>query len=156
MSCKTSRARSSHSQTTASLKSPSLKLLRVGVGVADTLQCSHLIWNPGARHVIDSSILLNLSLPSNFHPVGAQFTVSHHPLLDILPWPSVREKLIRAFAAPEHLRPPVARDALAIPQMMYDMDDASEGFRIHGPNGAKEEDWEVGQRYFINWWWALN
>lgn len=135
---------------------PLFKLMRAGLNVAKALQSAQNIWDPSASHVIDASILPFLSLPPNFFPVRTQLTIPHHPLFDIFPWPVVREKLIQVFALPAELRPPSAKDPMAIMNMVYDIDDDHEGFKITGSEGLDGQNWEIGQRFFRNWWWALD
>lgn len=60
------------------------------------------------------------------------------------------------FSQPENFRPPSARDPLAIMKMIGDMDDTEEGFRISGDDGLDSQNWEIGQAFFNNWWWALS
>jgi hypothetical protein len=54
------------------------------------------------------------------------------------------------------MRPPAARDPLALMQLIFDMDDSAEGFQFAGAEAHKETNWEVGQAFFTNWWWALD
>jgi hypothetical protein len=41
-------------------------------------------------------------------------------------------------------------------QLIFDMDDSAEGLRFAGAEAYKETNWEVGQAFFTNWWWALD
>lgn len=138
------------------LEMPALKVMRAGLLVASTLACTDNIWNPAFTHVVDASLSASLQLPGNFQPVRAQLFIPHHPLFDILPWPSVRARLIQVFSSPPEMRPPLARDPLAVAYMVYDIDDESDGFRIEGEDGLDEKAWIVGQKFFTNWWWALD
>jgi hypothetical protein len=138
------------------LDMPVMKVMRAGLSIATALSCADTIWDPTFSHVLDAGMIDYASLPANIYPITAQLLVPHHPLLDILPWPSVRQKLIQVFASPLHERPPAARDPLAIMCMLYDIDDESEGFRIEGDVGVDEKAWIVGQKFFSNWWWALD
>lgn len=54
------------------------------------------------------------------------------------------------------MRPPSARDPLAVMHLLMDIDDESEGFRIHGEDGFDDKNWEIGEKFFQNWWWALD
>jgi hypothetical protein len=137
-------------------------------------------------HVLSASIPALASLPTNLHPVNAQLTIPHHPLLDVLPWPSVREKLICMLSLPSALRPPVAqeedsdevqspsytsstcrgaRQSKAIIQLVQDIDDFQDGggIRVHGNtttwcegNELVEDAWEVGDVFYRKWWWCLD
>ncbi|KAL5341269.1 hypothetical protein BJX70DRAFT_395989 [Aspergillus crustosus] len=96
------------------------------------------------------------SLPLHLHPTQTQLSLPHHPLLDILPWPSTRDKLIQIFNLPPSLRPKSAQDRLGILRLVYDMEDESgEGVKIHGEDVFDERNWEIGQVVFERWWWAF-
>jgi hypothetical protein len=78
-------------------------------------------------------------------------------MLDILPFPTLRTKLIVVFSLPPALRPPKARDDMALVQLAYDIDDDAEGLRIVGEGmSLREDEWEVGMKVFENWWWAFD
>jgi hypothetical protein len=97
-------------------------------------------------------------------------TIPHHPFLDALPWPSVREKLICIFSLPSMCRPAIAQDdddeegtSKPIMRLVTDLDDHRDGVRIHGnlvgwgsSNELAEEAWEVGEVFYKNWWWCLD
>ena len=135
---------------------PALKLMRIGLHAAEKIGCTDMMWNPAARHVLNFSDSSVSDLPLNMWPTNAQTCVTHHPLFDILPWPSVRDKMIYAFDLPLLQRPPAARDANAIANIIYDMDDPTEGFRVSGQEGFEPGNWEVGQAFFQKWWWSLD
>lgn len=133
---------------------PVLKVLNVINPIAATLNVSHVIWDLNFQWTADP--LLFMTLPKTFQPTPAQQTIPHHPFFDVLPWPSLREKLICVFSMPEQMRPPSARGPMALAQMSMDIDDFSEGWRVEGGTGMSEEDWEIGQAFFRHWWWALD
>ncbi|ORY08448.1 hypothetical protein BCR34DRAFT_603534 [Clohesyomyces aquaticus] len=142
----------------SSLPLPLLPALRAFGTIATLLNVTAHIWNPFYTHL--SPIHPHPSLPPNLHPTPAQLTIPHHPVLDILPWPSVREKLICILALPDPLRPPIARSnpssflslssiispfsptpsiteggqshGQAVMQMVQDLDDFESGVRVHG------------------------
>ena len=134
---------------------PILKTLQCFADWARTIGCLELLFSH------DASILWTIqspaipSLPSNMQPTVVQLNIPHHPILDILPWPSVRTKLIYAFSLPMEQRPGVARTEMALIQLAYDIEDEKDGFIVHG-DGRKTEDWEVGSLFLKNWWWALD
>ena len=138
------------------LEMPVLKIMRTGMEIATRLRCETTIWDPATTHLLPRNVGTLANLPPDFHPVEAQIMIPHHPLLDILPWPQVRSKLILLFSMPAYLRPPAARDALALIQLVYDLEDESEGCRILGEDGFSAASWEVGQKVFSNWWWAFD
>lgn len=137
----------------ATLEVPVLNALRAGLAVANLLDCANSIFDPFALRTLTPQ---PQSVPLNLQPTDVQQRIPHHPLLDILPWPSVRTKLICALSLPAPLRPPPARDSMAIMQIVFDIDDTAEGFRVNGMNEFDGKAWEVGEAFFRNWWWALD
>ncbi|KAL2823667.1 hypothetical protein BDW59DRAFT_180560 [Aspergillus cavernicola] len=96
------------------------------------------------------------TLPPHLHPTATQRLLPHHPMLDILPWPSTRDKLIQIFNLPTPLRPKSAQDPIGMVRLAYDMeDDSGEGIRIHGADPFEPGGWEIGQVVFERWWWAF-
>lgn len=140
----------------ATLEVLELRVLKAGLGIAEMLGCSDSVYDFTASRVFDSTTLPIAQLPSNLVSTDVQRRVPHHPIFDILPWPSVRTKFICIFAQPDQMRPPAARDPMAIMQLIFDMDDPAEGLRVTGSQVYEEENWEIGQAFFTNWWWALD
>ena len=132
---------------------PILKTLKAGGMIAQMIGCETLLWDPTSRWTIATPTFPGL--PDNMQPTQAQLTIPHHPLFDILPWPQLRTKLICVFAMPEQQRPTNARDEMALVRCAYDIEDATDGFRVNG-EGMNTDDWEVGEAFFKNWWWALD
>jgi hypothetical protein len=101
---------------------------------------------------------LAVSLPDNYHPTALQKAVKHHPVLDLLPWPSVRSKILHILTLPMEFRPQRAKGDLpnVTMQLMLDMKDAGGGLRVWGSNPFDENNWEVGPVFFQQWWWALD
>ena len=100
-------------------------------------------------------------LPHNYRPTHSQKSVNHHPIIDVLPWPSAREKILQMLMLPLAFRPPRMRragDSMAglMMQMVFDMKDAGGGLRIWGSDPFNADNWEVGQVFFEGWWWALD
>lgn len=136
-----------------------LNLLRGAMTVAKSLQVDSIIWSLDATSPFYGSAVSPSSfshLPINLRPTSTQRHYPHHPVLDILPWPSVRDKLILVFAQPIDLRPPNARTPTALLDLAYDMEDSSEGIRISGSDPFASDNWEVGEKMFRNWWWSMN
>ncbi|KAJ5580803.1 hypothetical protein N7450_007104 [Penicillium hetheringtonii] len=105
-----------------------------------------------------SHFYIDLSeLPSHLKPTRSQRLIPHHPLLDLLPWPSTRDKLIQVFHLPVHMRPGNAQDPMGLVRFVYDMeDDSGEGVTIAGQNPFEPGTWEIGQLVFERWWWAFD
>lgn len=96
------------------------------------------------------------TIPPHLRPTRTQLILPHHPMLDILPWPSTRDKLIQIFNLPPALRPKSAQDPIGMVRLAYDMeDDGGEGIRIHGADVFEPASWEIGQVVFERWWWAF-
>lgn len=96
------------------------------------------------------------NLPSHLQPTPTQRLIPHHPVLDLLPWPSTRDKLIQVFNLPVNLRPQTARDPMGVVRLVYDMEDSSgEGLKVNGQDPFEPQEWEIGQLLFERWWWAF-
>jgi hypothetical protein len=137
----------------SSLDIPVLKVMKAGAFIINMLNCTSHVWDPFFRHVVQNQ---PPDLPPHFKATAAQQNIPHHPVFDIIPWASARTKLVCIFSQPPELRPPSAQDPLAIVNMMMDIDDDAEGMRICGEDGWDCRNWEVGEIFFRNWWWALD
>jgi hypothetical protein len=123
------------------------------------MNSSHLLFaGLTAQSVFQTSDCSNwiLTLPENLMPTEAQLTVPHHPAIDVLPWPAVRNRLIKVYNMPPDLWPrhPSDDTQSSLVRFIYDMEDG--GIRVTGQDPAKESAWEIDQRFFENWWWALD
>lgn len=56
---------------------------------------------------------------------------------------------------PAHLRPSSASHPMAMMNLVYDIEDPSEGMRVSGRDPFELDVWEVGQIVFERWWWAF-
>jgi hypothetical protein len=133
---------------------PALKTMRVGMTIIQMLGSLDMMSDINAKWTLSGKDVA--MLPQNLQPTDAQLRVPHHPLLDFLPWPALRTKLILMFALPPDLRPPIARDPESIIYLVNDIDDPSGGFFVNGPNGMSDKDWEIGETFLKNWWWAID
>lgn len=96
------------------------------------------------------------TLPTHLQPTPTQRLIPHHPVLDLLPWPTVRDKFIQVFHLPVNLRPKTAQDPMGMLRLIYDMEDAGgEGINVHGQDPFQASGWEIGQVVFERWWWAF-
>jgi len=95
-------------------------------------------------------------LPPTWQPTTTQLLVPHHPVLDFLPWPSARDRVIEVFGLPESERPPAAAGPLALVEFAYDAEDSAEGMRIWGSDPYDPTGWEVGQVLFERWWFIFD
>jgi hypothetical protein len=162
---------------------PVMNMAKALLSIAGALNVSDNLWDPSYMHVMPSSMSTHISLPANLWPVPVQKIIPHHPALDLLPWPTMREKLICMLAMPSNLRPPVAREedddgrwpsmngftsvsqSKAITQLVQDLDDFQDGggLIVHGNSVAwgqgnefVEEAWEVGESFYRKWWFCLD
>lgn len=96
------------------------------------------------------------ALPPHLRPTTTQRLIPHHPILDLLPWPSTRNKLIQVFSLPAEVRPRSAQDPMALLRLVHDLeDDGGEGVRINGRDPFEPHAWEIGQIMLERWWWAF-
>lgn len=136
-----------------------LKLARGLLLIAKRMNVEDLLWSPTSRSPFTDPALSGLSfdhLPVNLRPTKIQQLIPHHPLLDVLAWPAVRDKLILVFSQNVDARPPVAASPTALYDLVYDIEDSAEGVRIWGDDPCTDENWEVGEAVFKKWWWALD
>jgi hypothetical protein len=145
-----------HFPDEAHLEVPELEILKTAGEFARLLHCEDTLWSMTALRTLDLTSFETDALPAVLRPTPAQRTVLHHPALDVIPWPSVRSKLIYVFNQPPDLRPPNARDDMALVRFIYDVDDSAEGVRVSGADRLDLGNWEVGQLVFQNWWWAFD
>jgi hypothetical protein len=136
-----------------------LDLLRGCVEIAKRLNISDTIWSLHEMSPFSDPANAHLTydhLPLNLRPTSAQLTLPHHPVLDILPWPTARNKLIHVFSQTPDLRPPGTRCPTALLDFVYDIEDSAEGVRIWGDDPCDWQNWEVGEKVFGKWWWAFD
>lgn len=154
----------------AYVTTPGLSVIRAHVTILQHMYRSGIqidVWNPfsvspfyqsGAPSASPPPSPLAASLPDNYQPTALQKAVKHHPVLDLLPWPSVRSKILHILTLPMEVRPQRAQGDMesVTMQLMFDIKDAGGGLRVWGSNPFDEENWEVGPVFFQQWWWALN
>lgn len=142
------------------LEVPLLNLLNATQILARHLRCLDGLFDLSATSKFNTSTRdessWSLALPQNLQPVPAQFLVQHHPSLDLLPWPSVRTKLICMFSSSTAggLRDPKDGSVLDFPRFAHDVDEG--GLLVSGEGPARTESWEIGSEEFLRtWWWAF-
>lgn len=87
---------------------PILSSIRAFTTIAAALDIMAHVWDPYYLHTLPPTPTPNL--PPNLHPTSAQIAIPHHPILDALPWPCVREKLIVILSLPSVCRPTLLQD----------------------------------------------
>ncbi|PKX90490.1 uncharacterized protein P174DRAFT_396066 [Aspergillus novofumigatus IBT 16806] len=167
------------------LEIPSLTLLNAAMKVAQRLNIAGILWDltatspfyqgPESQAISSPPSLLSgssspsstasnpaetddvIEVPRHLQPTTSQRLIPHHPILDLLPWPSTRDKLIQVFHLPPEMRPKSAQDPIGLLRFVYDMEDVSgEGIKVRGGDPFAPEAWEVGQVVFERWWWAFD
>lgn len=142
-----------------------LSVLRGAMTIAKRLNVEDLIWSlTSVSRFTEAPNCVSRALgsaqfqhlPLNLRPTFTQLTYAHHPVLDILPWPTVRDKLILIFSQPPDLRPKCAASPTALIEFVYDIEDSAEGVRIWGDDPYSDQSWEVGEKVFKTWWWAFD
>ncbi|CAH0059575.1 unnamed protein product [Clonostachys solani] len=135
-----------------------LTLLRAFRRIAERLGCaSSSLWELDCLSPFNQGTATpSDQLPVAWRPTVAQITIPHHPMLDFMPWPSVRDRILTMFNMPESTRPPGAQGPLALVNFAYDFEDNAEGVRIYGSDPYNPESWEVGQVLFERWWFLFD
>ncbi|KAI1755278.1 hypothetical protein F4782DRAFT_490884 [Xylaria castorea] len=137
-----------------------LALLRGLTRIAVRLRCNKAtIWQLDANSPFNDGTHTELTaqkLPPAWRPTLSQLTIPHHPIIDLLPWPTVRDRIILLLGLPDEVRPPVASGPLAVVQLAYDLEEGAEGARIWGDDPYEPTSWEVGQVLFERWWFIFD
>ena len=117
-----------------------LDLLRGCLVIAKRLGVAETLWSLSANSPFNAPATRDLDyshLPLNLQPTAIQKSTPHHPLLDLFPWPAVRNKLILVFAQPAEFRPPQAQ----LIDLVYDIEDTAEGVRIWNGDPCDWRNW---------------
>lgn len=136
-----------------------LTVLRALLRIADRLGCKEQMWSLDAVSPFSKGLGSTLAvdqLPPAWQPTASQLLIPHHPILDFLPWPGTRDRIINVFALPDEARPPNAAGPLALVNFAYDLEDNAEGVRIYGGDPYDGSCWEVGQLLFERWWFLFD
>ncbi|EXJ64778.1 hypothetical protein A1O7_01116 [Cladophialophora yegresii CBS 114405] len=145
----------------AYLEMTELNLLRGLMAIAKRLNVHDTVWSltaqsPFANPAAATAIAEFNHLPVNLRPSLLQLTVPHHPIIDLLPWPSTRDRMIKILAQPPEFRPPSAASPMALLDFVYDVEDSAEGVRVSGDDPYSANNWEVGEKVFKSWWWVFD
>lgn len=141
------------------LNMPEVDLFRAFDTLADMIKSSSMLFNIAANSIFNAPNARALpwvkNLPQMLQPVEVQFTIPHHPFLDLLPWPSVRRKVIIMFSMPEKNWPKDCNGtSLGFMEFVHDCDIG--GVAIKGSDPVQEEAWDVDDEFAQKWWWALD
>lgn len=134
-----------------------LKVLKGLLRIATRLGSYSVMWDPAANSPFNQGAGTPAELlPETWRPTATQALVPHHPIMDFLPWPGVRDRIIDLFSLPDAARPPAARGPLGLVNFAYDLEDSCEGARIWGGDPYDATSWEVGQALFQRWWFVFD
>ncbi|KIW72695.1 hypothetical protein PV04_00872 [Phialophora macrospora] len=143
----------------AYLEMTELNLLRGFMAIAKRLNIHETVWSLTAQSPFANSATAMAEfnhLPVNLRPSLLQLTVPHHPIIDLLPWPSTRDRMIKVLMQPPEFRPPNAASPMALLDFVYDVEDTAEGVRVSGDDPYSAHNWEVGEKVFKSWWWVFD
>ena len=86
-----------------------LTLLRGLMRIAVRLRCNTTtIWDLRSNSPFNDgthTALTTQDLPQTWRPTLSQSSIPHHPVIDLLPWPSVRDRLLLLISLPDEARP---------------------------------------------------
>jgi hypothetical protein len=134
-----------------------LTILRAILRISQRIGCDGTFWQLEAASPFYTGCgTPSEQLPECWRPTPSQLLVAHHPFIDFLPWPGVRERLISLMSLPPEARPPNAASPLALVEFAYDVEDNHEGMRIWGEDVYDPAAWEVGQVLFERWWFIFD
>ncbi|KIX07484.1 uncharacterized protein Z518_02137 [Rhinocladiella mackenziei CBS 650.93] len=143
----------------AHLEMTELTLLRGCMSIARRMNIQEMIWSLTSTSPFTEPAMAMAQfnhLPLNLQPTALQMTMAHHPLIDLLPWPSVRDRIIMVLSQPPDLRPSGAASPMALLEFVYDIEDSAEGIRISGNDPYSGNNWEIGEKVFKSWWWMFD
>ncbi|KXL45324.1 MAG: hypothetical protein FE78DRAFT_90641 [Acidomyces sp. 'richmondensis'] len=142
------------------ISTPGLSVIRAHVEIFRHLHGPNFyldIWDPAALSPISLGFLAN-PCPPHYEPTQLQKFVQHHPIIDLLPWPSFRDRFLYVMSLPIELRPKIAQNDMAsvTKEVMLAVKDAGGGLRVWGQNPFLTENWELGQTFYSKFWWAID
>lgn len=82
------------------------------------------------------------SIPPSIAPTVQQQLVPHKPYIDMLPWPSVRDRILRSMTA--------------INEAEFIQDMGSEELKVWGRAPWDQMSWEVGPNFAHKWWFLMD
>ncbi|KAL2194000.1 hypothetical protein P885DRAFT_80772 [Corynascus similis CBS 632.67] len=140
---------------------PPLTLLRGLFRIATRLNCATSVLSLNSISPFNLGLGPEPSvLPPAWQPTTTQLLVPHHPVIDLLPWPSVRDRMIEvmdiAKESAEGTGDIVMSREPQLVNFVYDIEDIAEGIRIWGSDPYIETNWEIGQVVFERWWFVFD
>ncbi|QYS93550.1 BZIP domain-containing protein [Trichoderma simmonsii] len=111
--------------------------------------------NRAAEVANTSTVTEDENIPFSLRPVSSQYTISHHPYIDALPFPTLRRRALAALAADPPL---LDEDDLCLDLMLHD------GLVCWGSAGQNGMDygtpwdshsWEAKEWFLRKWKWLI-
>lgn len=121
---------------------PAYKIFDACVRNATRLGVMEIVLDPGAISPCDK--LSALSLPDNLKATALQQTKPHHPIIDIIPWPSTRDRLITATSV----------NMIDLWQFVADMDNG--GISVWGSDPSDDDNWEIQEPFMVKYWFLFD
>ncbi|KAF2154965.1 hypothetical protein K461DRAFT_319445 [Myriangium duriaei CBS 260.36] len=144
------------------ITTPGLSVIRAHTEIFDQLVGPGFdldIFNPAAISPISLGYDVQPGpLLLHFTPTPLQRHVKHHPIIDVLPWPSFRDRFLYVMSLRTEQRPRIARKDMAgvTLELMLAVKDAGGGIRVWDQNGFAPDSWEIGQTFYSKFWWAID
>lgn len=137
---------------------PPLTLLRGLVRIATRLNAASSVWSLTSTSPFNLGLGPDPSdLPAEWQPTPTQVLTPHHPVLDLLPWPAVRDRMIGVISLGDNGMDGVpSTSGSPLVDFIYDIEDVAEGIRIWGSDPYDQANWEVGQTVFEHWWFVFD
>ena len=136
---------------------PPLTLLRAVLRIAARLNAASSVWSMTSTSPFNLGLgPPSTELPPTWQPTPNQILVPHHPVVDLLPWPAVRDRIIDVMSLGHDGPNGGSAGSLGLVDFIYDMEDGAEGLRIWGADPFDEANWEVGQVVFERWWFVFD
>lgn len=141
---------------------PGLSVIRAHAEIFDRLVGPSYdldIFNPASISPISQGLEVKVDqLLTHYKPTPLQRSVKHHPIIDVLPWPSFRDRFLYVMSLQKERRPKIARqDMSAVTlELMLAVKDAGGGIRVWDHNSFCPDSWEIGQVFYSKFWWAID
>ncbi|GAM85814.1 hypothetical protein ANO11243_038220 [Dothideomycetidae sp. 11243] len=144
------------------ISTPGLNVVRAHTEIFDRLLGPGLdldIFNPRTVSPIALGAEIRLDpLLAHFQPSPLQRRIKHHPIIDVLPWPSFRDRFLFVMSLRKEQRPKIARQEMHMVtlELMMSVKDAGGGIKVWDLNSFAPESWEIGQTFYSKFWWAID
>lgn len=118
------------------------------LGIKTETICDEKRWSPFTGgvgpHAVDERC------PSTLHPTFAQQTIHHHPWIDLLPLPRMRDNLIRAFRSINVNEREIGSDIVAIRAV-----DGEKPTLVVWDDPSNFRSWEASHAFLLKWGYLL-